>query len=59
MEKNTLICTIKGKQFFYGGYNLNGWHLVYTEDENFHVNNQADTLPTEKDCHRIYRNYYE
>ena len=58
MEKGTIICTIEDKTFYYGGYNMHGWHLVYTEDENFHVDIDKNTLPTEKDCQRIYHNYY-
>ena len=59
MDKGTGICTINGIEFFYGGWNENGWHLIYTFNENFHVGNEENVLPTEKDCNRIYKNYYE
>ena len=36
MNKGELITTINDINFWYGGYNENGWHLVYTHNENFH-----------------------
>jgi len=59
MEKGDMIALINGISFFYGGWNENGWHLVYTETENFHVKSNISEIPNEKDCKRIYRNYYE
>ena len=59
MNKGDKICTINGIDFFYGGWNGNGWHLVYTNLENFHVGDNILQLPTERDCQRLYRNYYE
>lgn len=59
MNKGDKICTINGIDFFYGGWNGNGWHLVYTNLENFHVRDNILQLPTERDCQRIYRNYFE
>ena len=59
MNKGDKICTINGIDFLYGGWNENGWHLVFTDDENFHVENDKNVYPTEKDCNRIYRNYYD
>ena len=58
MNKGDKICTINGIDFFYGGWNGNGWHLVYTNLENFHVGDNILQLPTERDCQRIYRNYF-
>lgn len=58
-KERNIICTINNKNFYYGGYNENGWHLVFTEDENFHVENDRNVTPTEKDCQRIWKNYYE
>ena len=58
-KKVDKICTINGIDFFYGGWNENGWHLVFTNLENFHVGDNFLQLPTERDCQRIYRNYYE
>ena len=59
MNKGDLITSIKGINFFYGGWNENGWHLIFTNNENFHVGDNILKLPTKKDCERIYRNYYE
>ena len=59
MNKGDKICTIKGVDFFYGGWNGNGWHLVFTNLENFHVGDNILQLPTKRDCERIYRNYYK
>ena len=56
MKKRDIITEIKGKKFFYGGWNDNGWHLIYTDDESFHVPQECDFI---KECHRIYHNYYE
>lgn len=58
MKKKDIITEINGVKFYYGGYNENGWHLVYTDDENFHVGKERSVLPEVKDCQRIYRNYY-
>lgn len=58
MNKGDIITTIEGINFYYGGWNGNGWHLVYTQMENFHVGNNILQLPTERDCKRIYTNYY-
>lgn len=58
MENNTIITEIEGVKFYYGGWNNNGWHLVYTNLYNFHVGNDPHILPTEKDCKRCYVNTY-
>lgn len=65
MNRGDIIATINGINFYYGGWNNNGWHLVFTntEDshigENFHVRNNISQIPNEKDCKRIYHNHYE
>lgn len=59
MKKGALICTIENINFFYGGWNYQGWHLVYTENENFHVGTDEKIVPNKKDCERIFKNYYE
>lgn len=59
MNKGDLITTIQGINFYYGGWNANGWHLVFTHNENFHVGDNILKTPTPDDCRRIYRNYYE
>ena len=58
MEKGTLLSTISDINFWYGGYNENGWQLVYTHNENFHVKKDRLDYPVKRDCERIYRNYY-
>lgn len=59
MDKGTVICIINDKTFYYGGYNIYGWHLVYTDDENFHIEYSENVFPNKKDCQRIYDNYYQ
>lgn len=59
MNKGDLITVIEGVNFYYGGWNENGWHLVFTHNENFHVGDDILRLPTSDDCRKIYRNYYE
>ncbi len=59
MNKGDLIVTINGINFWYGGWNGNGWHLVYTNFENFHVGDNILQLPTVIDCERIYHNHYK
>ena len=56
MKKNELITTINGIDFYFGGYNENGWNQIFTNDENFHVPKESDLA---KECKRIYQNYYE
>lgn len=65
MNRGDIIATINGINFYYGGWNCNGWHLVFTNTEfshigeNFHVENDILNLPTKRDCQLIYHNYYE
>lgn len=59
MNKGDIIATINGINFYYGGWNGNGWHLVHTQLENFHVGNDFLRLPTKKDCEKIYHDYFE
>ena len=59
MNKGDIITTINGIDFFYGGWNRNGWYLVFTQLENFHVGDDILRLPTKRDCEQIYRNYFE
>lgn len=65
MNRGDIIATVNGIDFYYGGWNSNGWHLVFTNTEknhigeNFHVGNDMLKLPAERDCERIYHNYYE
>ncbi len=49
MNKGDIIATTNGINFFYGGWNENGWHLVYTQIENFHVGDDILNLPTKRD----------
>lgn len=59
MDKGELITSIDGVNFYYGGWNKKGWHLVFTSLENFHVGNNILQPPTKRDCERIYRNLYK
>ena len=58
INKTVVIAEIEGVVFYYGGWNENGWHTVFTEDENFHVGKDKGIMPTEAECTRIYKNYY-
>lgn len=58
MYKNGLITIIENIDFWYGGYNENGWHLVYTSLYNFHIDKDRLNFPTIADCKRLYQNTY-
>ena len=55
-KKGELIISIHGIDFFDGGTNGNGFRLVYTQDENFHIPINSEI---KKECNRIYGNFYE
>lgn len=59
VQAGDVITEYGGNWYYYGGYNMQGWHLVYTDNENFHVNGEKEVLPTLKDCIRIHKNHYE
>ena len=59
MGKGEIITTINEISFYYGGWNENGWHLVYTYNENFHIKHDISKMPTSEDCRKIFYNYYE
>lgn len=58
MKKGDKIGTVNGIDFWYGGWNANGWHLVYTSLYNFHVGDNPLVYPTKRDIERLYRNTY-
>ena len=57
MKKDDLICTIEKTNFYYGGYS-NGWHIVFTDLETYHIGNNILQLPTKEDCKKIYDIYH-
>lgn len=59
MKKNELIATINGIEFYYLSWNIHyNCHIIYTHNENFHVEKNEDDFPNYKDCERIYDNFY-
>lgn len=57
MKKGDLICTIEKINFYYGGWS-NGWHIVFTSLETYHIGSNILQLPTKEDCKKIYDIYY-
>lgn len=49
MKKGDLICTIEKINFYYGGWS-NGWHIVFTSLETYHIGSNILQLPTKEDC---------
>lgn len=57
IKKGDLICVIEKTNFYYGGYS-NGWHIVFTDLETYHIGNNILQLPGKKECQKIYDIYY-
>lgn len=61
ISKGDKITDINGMSFYYAGWNVHGWHVVYTKGvrNDFKVIKEKHILPTEMDCKEIYRKFYE